>query len=489
MKLRLRIARTIPAPLAAVLGCLGLLAFAHPAHAGYYTITSTVNNNGVTSTGYSVSEGYPSSSAITYTPASGSSAPQYTMNSTVTFTVTGTWTPSFPGDTSTPPATTNFLETANTQATAESGWYGGPSGSMQPATASGDDGLGDTATVSDSTVSDVRMYISTGTGKHLVQESGNTFTITVTIKDTATGSMMVYGQAALDVSLDSRSASITSGLPPTYHQGPNDVNGVPTRVADVPVSGVMTATTVGPWDSLYADFPQVAFNGNAIGTFGAGSAYNMYSSAKSYTSSGTFSGTGLVTSFTNVYDDLSLPQEHVHLRLTDGVDGAQATANYYVNFHAPIEGWTKTTPLNFPQAFDPNNPNADPEWHEVCDIPDDTAVAPTLGATQSVTFNVAYTATVGGSVSLTPDEIATIEQNESVTLTNSVTETASGTQTFPGAPWSDIAYYAAETYTEDTGTFLAYGTDGFDGQQPWTCVNYISPIPSIASVTLATYTH
>jgi len=457
MKLRLRIARTVPAPLAVVLTCLSLLVFAHPAHAGYYTITSTVNNNGVTSTGYSVSVGYPSSSAITYTPASGSSAPQYTMNSTVTFTVTGTWTPSFTGDTSTPPATTNFLETANTQATAESGWYGGPSGSMQPATASGDDGLGDTATVSDSTVSDVTMYISTGTGKHLVQESGNTFTITVTIKDTATGSMMVYGQAALDVAVDTRNVSIGNNLGPTSSK-PTTVTGSWTNAVPVvnPTTGNPTyADTMAPAPPTLVTSPTVSINYTAspIGSWGANSSYLWNFSISGY-SVGAMFNPGVISSVDNVYTSATASagaQEHAYIHLTDSVDGANATGNLYVRFH---NQWEDFIP-------DVTNPTTQ-----------ETYIIAGVGVQNngSTPITPSFTETLSGTVSLqtafSGGFTLTDLGNLGISFTPSISVSSSSATTVPG-PSIPPGYYSTPDlycyYKRDNYVVDGYGTTGYLG--------------------------
>jgi len=201
----------------------------------------------------------------------------------------------------------------------------------------------------------------------------------------------------------------------------------------------------------------------------------MYSSAKSYTSSGTFTGSGVVSYFTNVYDDLSLPQEHIHLRLTDNYDGAQGVANYYVNFHNAVENWATTSgPTPGPTANPTRvqgiiNYNG---WNLFTTISNATGTSPlTQQITETATGETKVSGTIGFTTGFTLSQAqvsAAFTKNESTTIDQTYTASASVVTNISVPAGQILVLFWAPTANVSSGTFDGFGAKGYCGQQTWT---------------------
>jgi hypothetical protein len=168
------------------------------------------------------------------------------------------------------------------------------------------------------------------------------------------------------------------------------------------------------------------------------------------------------------------------------LDTPSATATtpvFVMTVHNPLENFVTTNTIFHPTDSDTN------VWSEVCEIDNDSAATPSASATQAINITKSISATLGSKQTLTAPEVGSFEANESITIGQTVTTTVSTTQTFPGAPWSVIYWYVAQSYTEKQGTCDVYGVDGFDGTQTWDAITNISTVPSIKSITTATYPH
>ncbi len=281
-----------------------------------------------------------------------------------------------------------------------------------------DDGLGDQAVVSGPTslewndgwdASLDRRSKSSGT--HLVQKDGSSGTITFTFNVSAHGDGSLTrppqttsnqapptmegggGTEAWPVSVqeDSRGLTISSSLGQTYHMSQTnfDSNGFALPDPDTPDSdGTVHANSIKPAGTPWATSQDpapfiitegITYHANVIGTWASGSSYQWHvdqaplgGSVPGYGSAGFGSDSGTLTmpgdppydynaTYETEYDfghsivAQVTGQEHAYIHLTDANDGADATANYYIQWHDPVENWRlwKTGDVEDPEVFSP----------------------------------------------------------------------------------------------------------------------------------------
>ncbi len=151
----------------------------------------------------------------------------------------------------------------------------------------------------------------------------------------------------LDPSASPRSVTITSSIDPTYHKGSAITdNGAPQPVQDLPgPDGTVQANTVKPGpDPQNID---ITYYANPVGAWTPDSSYQWHiaqGTSSSYPS-GTFTMPGdppysqLLQYYLYQIPGKPSQSEHAFIHLTDAGDGANATANYYVNWHDAVENW------------------------------------------------------------------------------------------------------------------------------------------------------
>jgi len=249
---------------------------------------------------------------------------------------------------------------------------------------------------------------------------------------------------------DTRSISITPLFGQTYSKGANGA-----RVANVSINGVQTDDTV-------ADF----YSGSVIGTGGGVTSTGSYSTGwgpsstnhwaesitgvagANSTNSGTFNPQALNSlDWTEPYTP---SQAHIFLSAYDSADGAEATANYYVNFHNQWEGWT-------------SNPAASPTENDFI-IAAPSGVVNTTNAPIVPTFSPTISGSVTMGVNLTGG-LAIGELGElGVQFQPSVNVTGSAGYSIPGPTlqpgWGATAELFCYWYTD---YYLAdeYGGAGY----------------------------
>ena len=154
-----------------------------------------------------------------------------------------------------------------------------------------------------------------------------------------------------DANIDSqnREVTISSSLGQTNHKGGATTdNGSPQVVPDVPdASGTVNANTLKPTSqSTFDGSPtSIDYYAHPAGSWAANSSYHWNiaeGDGGTNPPDGTFTmpgdppysnGAGYYTG------SISGGPEHVYIHLTDAADGANGTANYYVNWHDPVEKW------------------------------------------------------------------------------------------------------------------------------------------------------
>ncbi len=300
----------------------------------------------------------------------------------VTVTATLTWVPAAGKDNTSdpPPDKDHKVHLIESGYAWECSLWGG-SGSAPSGAGTADDGLGDAP------VPDYNGLKSQG--NHLIQRDGSSGTITldpVTVKainpvstyqsgypggggsypgggggypggggygywDWTGGEDSVSFTVAVDPDVNPRLVTITSSIDPTYHKGSAITdNGSPQPMPDVPdARGTINANTLKPTShSLFASdgvSPDITYYAHPAGSWAADSSYLWHiveGDGLTNPPSGTFTmpGDPPYSEGTGYYlDSIAGGPEHVYIHLTDAADGANATANYYVNWHDPVEKW------------------------------------------------------------------------------------------------------------------------------------------------------
>ena len=150
---------------------------------------------------------------------------------------------------------------------------------------------------------------------------------------------------------DGREVTISSSLGQTYHKGSAITdNGTPQPAPDVPdPDGTGHANTLKP--TSHSNFASdgtsvmISYYAHPAGSWAANSSYHwniVEGDGLTNPTDGTFTmpGDPPYSEGTGYYlDSISGGPEHVYIHLTDAADGANATANYYVQWHDPVENW------------------------------------------------------------------------------------------------------------------------------------------------------
>lgn len=180
---------------------------------------------------------------------------------------------------------------------------------------------------------------------------------------------------------DDRAVAISSSLGQTNHKSTTrfGTDGVALPDPDVPEADGITlySNTVQPFraDGAANVPPEIIYHANVSGPWLSNSSYHWNTSLPAigaYTKPGTYPD-GIFTvpndppaDYIAEYsksDSVVGKQEHAFIRLVDSNDGANATANYYVNFHASFENWNKfgnsyeLKPLHYTSSDGPQSAN------------------------------------------------------------------------------------------------------------------------------------
>ena len=290
----------------------------------------------------------------------GGAGGQYILDATTSGTVTATltWVPGTNTPNDPPPSKVYIVETANAS-------WSTSSTNTPTAGTDASDGLGDPA------VPNQNEGGETSSGTHLTVQNGSSGTITlgpfsmdantptyVTNKSTwgyatAGASLLV----SIDKSPSPRAVTITSSIDPTYHKG-KDAQRKPAPVANVPASdGTITADSVALNESNNRA-GDISYTATPTGSWAPASSYHWYSALIGTTGNGTFTMPGDPPIDLDVFyldgNDGTMhdtSQEHINLHCTDASDGANATANYYINWHDEIEGWSTVVDVKQYGAF------------------------------------------------------------------------------------------------------------------------------------------
>ncbi len=268
-----------------------------------------------------------------------------------------------------------------------------------------------------------------------------------------------------------RAVTITSSIDPTYHKDP-----VLGKVANAPASdGTVTADSVNLWPS---SLPRILYNAVPTGSWDPNSSYHWYSAAMGNSDAGTFAP----PTFPEVYPPIGTSnQEHVNLHCIDASDGASATANYYVNWHDPVEGWYKdpSKTIDHPLPLVSNGVvNASGDWMFMFFIDNNTPSPSTQNLKQDITIKKTMQGTIGGQVS-GPIEAAAFQANESITVGQETSKTFSVDTTFTGHAFTRTEFYEGQSWEERAGTCSLYGTNGYQNDAAWNGI-YVSD-PAVGS--------
>ncbi len=155
-----------------------------------------------------------------------------------------------------------------------------------------------------------------------------------------------------------RAVTITSSIDPTYRKDPSLG-----KVENTPASdGTITADSAKEWPVPFPTMglPRILFYANPTGSWDPNSSYHWYSAAIDTSDAGNF----MPPTFPVGYPIVVSGQEHINLHCIDASDGGSATANYYVNWHDPIENWI--TVVDVRQA-DQNPTRVTPVYHPIAE--------------------------------------------------------------------------------------------------------------------------
>jgi len=226
---------------------------------------------------------------------------------------------------------------------------------------------------------------STNVTPHLIQlptsTSDGTSTVSMDIQSTYGLSLTNGGASAsaatctawetFTAAPDTRSISISSALGQTYYKDPVTILPDP----NIALDGVLTDDTVvnqpitttvigvdGPVTSTYT--PTIQVNGSYGGDWGLLSSYHWNESIEGQNSSGVFNPLGIDsfaiptdTSLVGNANPLGKP-DHIFLSAYDSYDGAEATGNYYINFHNPLENLRVAPGTTITYTYNLNEPPA-----------------------------------------------------------------------------------------------------------------------------------
>ncbi len=293
------------------------------------------------------------------------------------------------------------------------------------------------------------------------------------------------------VAVDNRFVQISADVDPTYYR--NIQNDSPVRVMHTPAAdGTMWGDTVAPFpitatgltDAL--DTIAITYAGLPSGNWGPSCAYHWYSNLTDYWGAGTWSPPNPFPTLMVLYRNppaQPTAQDHIHLRLTDPADGATATANYYMRFHAKYEDWLQTAHVVHPLDYS----EARGDWVYLMTLPNPTSAPLSSTLTNSVTITKTMSGTIGGEAS-GPWEALTLKLAASITVGEQVSATVSQSTTFTAAPYTKILCLGAITWDERSGTCSKWDASGYVADVPWTGV-FVSPFASTTQIVVYKYPH
>jgi len=275
-------------------------------------------------------------------------------------------------------------------------------------------------------------------------------------------------QASIDTSDTPRDVTITSSIDPTYHRE-TDSSGKPSKKENTPdAAGTVTADSVNLWPS---SLPRILYTAVPTGSWDPNSSYHWYSAATGNFDAGTFAP----PPFPVVYPPIAISnQEHVNLHCIDASDGASATANYYVNWHNPIEGWVRTSMISNPlPTGGPTGTNNIGDWQVYGSFPNNNPTGTPPNTTSCAVGNqqtLTVTGTIGGQQTTTAtggDVSQAFQTNESISLSKAYQSSTTETYTAQ-LPAGRVTYiYWGVGWTDRSGTCDLYDIHGFNSTVPW----------------------
>ncbi len=301
-------------------------------------------------------------------------------------------------------------------------------------------------------------------------------------------------EVSLNVQYDPRAVFIASDLGTTYHKG---ADGSPQANGPLP-DGTLYDDTLQPLDDnsgnqITPDL-MALYSGGYTGRWGVNSQYHWYSSLKQDANSGAFEP-GSIAPISETYTPADFPpanngmrdtREHVFLSGNDSVDGARASANYYLTFHQPFENWitqgtvvhplpvaTSITFAQCQQAQLGGNNGMIGDWHVLGPYTNPNTIPSQLVAASTVSYSegtgTSGTITTGYSLGLSVDEISyEFQVNEGVSITNLNTITVTFGMPNPTFPPRSVNYVLiGEQYNHVYGITDGYGANGFKGFANW----------------------
>jgi len=307
-------------------------------------------------------------------------------------------------------------------------------------------------------------------GIHLIQKEGasGSFTVEVPLSASATevesnpaDTVVVNILFGCRVDIDQRGVTIGSSLGQTHYcDNSASHNSIP-HIVDS--DGTVHAHTRKPGLDH-----TITYTANPIGNWAANSDYHWYSAVKGVSVTGTFTlPNDPIEVLTNVYtswDNLATP-EHIHIRLTDSQDDADATGNYYVEFHEKYNHWTHDpNPTKYPRSLQ----TFPGDWVSMGIIDNPSAGTVSQAFQLQTTITRTMSGTIENEVSLDISGVAAFSHNESITIGQEVSIQSGLTLTFTSGQWEKVSCWIAQQWEARTEKCCVYGTSGFLGRRRWT---------------------
>jgi hypothetical protein len=281
------------------------------------------------------------------------------------------------------------------------------------------------------------------------------------------------------VAVDNRFVQISPSVGPTYYRVIR--NGLPVRVAHTPAAdGTMWGDTVAP----FPDTETIAISYGGVPSLGWGPSctYHWYSNRTDYRDAGTWSSRNPFPTLRVRYRNAPAQpgvRDHIHLRLTDHADGATATANYYMRFHAKYEDWQTNEIISHPMPLDqcvPDQHGNCADWNLCLMVESDTPEPVRVTRAIAWTGTITMSGTVGGKRP-GPWEILTLSANAGISVGKRVSAGGEPTWTITVLPWTTVGLYAAQLWDELHGTCSKWGAAGYEGDVDWSGVRP-EPVPA-----------
>ncbi len=229
----------------------------------------------------------------------------------------------------------------------------------------------------------------------------------------------------------------------------------------------MSADTLAPTGSNL----DVTYTGHPVGGWNDNSEYHWYSSLIGAAAGGLF-GPSLPATFLLTYSAPTAAPgtaDHINLRLTDSVDAATATSNYYLRFHGKYEDWHRSSQMDHPVAYVSGTTN--PDWTYFNKYQNDTDVAQTVHITITEQLQKTKSGTIASEVATqatNPAGFLAFKVNESITSTTQVTSSITQTIDVTIPPHKTVKVYIAMVWSDLAGTCSTWGLHGYSGDVNWT---------------------